>query len=227
MYMCTWSLCTHTTNAHLYTHVFTHTHHTQAQVYTYPCTCAYTTHTAHPQDMLHTPTHTCPHIHTCACITMSAHTHVRPYHVHTLTPVHTHTHALWIPYAHMPTCALHKHMQLACNLTTCILHTHPHKYMPAHTCTHTHAGATSGTRADTVHTVNTPMHAPLCTHPTHVCTGAHACTHTGSTPAAAAESLQSCPTLCDPIDGSPPGSPVPGILQARTLEWVAISISNP
>ena len=44
--------------------------------------------------------------------------------------------------------------------------------------------------------------------------------------AAATKSLQSCPTLCDPIDGSPPGSPVPGILQARTLEWVAISFSN-
>ena len=44
--------------------------------------------------------------------------------------------------------------------------------------------------------------------------------------AAAAKSLQSCPTLCDPIDGSPPGSPVPGIFQARTLEWVAISFSN-
>ena len=44
--------------------------------------------------------------------------------------------------------------------------------------------------------------------------------------AAAAKSLQSCPTLCDPIDGSTPGSPVPGILQARTLEWVAISFSN-
>ena len=42
----------------------------------------------------------------------------------------------------------------------------------------------------------------------------------------AVKSLQSCPTLCDPIDGSPPGSPVPGILQARTLEWVAISFSN-
>ena len=41
--------------------------------------------------------------------------------------------------------------------------------------------------------------------------------------AAAAKSLQLCPTLCDPIDGSPPGSPIPGILQARTLEWVAIS----
>jgi len=42
----------------------------------------------------------------------------------------------------------------------------------------------------------------------------------------AAVSLQSCPTLCDPIDGSPRGSPVPGILQARTLEWVAIAFSN-
>ena len=44
--------------------------------------------------------------------------------------------------------------------------------------------------------------------------------------AAAAQSLQSCPTLCDPIDGSPPGSSVPGILQARMLEWVAISFSK-
>ena len=53
----------------------------------------------------------------------------------------------------------------------------------------------------------------------------HNCTHS-TTAAAAAKSLQSCPTLCDPIDGSPPGSPVPRILQARTLEWVAISFSN-
>ena len=44
--------------------------------------------------------------------------------------------------------------------------------------------------------------------------------------AAAAKSLQSCPTLCEPIDGSPPGSPVPGILQATTLKWVAISFSD-
>ena len=44
--------------------------------------------------------------------------------------------------------------------------------------------------------------------------------------AAAAKSLQSCPPLCDPINGSPPGSPIPGILQTRTLEWVAISFSN-
>ena len=46
------------------------------------------------------------------------------------------------------------------------------------------------------------------------------------TAAAAARLLQSCPTLCDPRDGSPPGSPIPGILQARTLEWVAISFSR-
>ena len=44
--------------------------------------------------------------------------------------------------------------------------------------------------------------------------------------AAAAKSLQSCPTLCDPIDGSPPGSPIPGILQARVLEWGAIAFSS-
>ena len=49
---------------------------------------------------------------------------------------------------------------------------------------------------------------------------------TCSTATAAAKSLQSCPTLCDPRDGSPPGSPIPGILQARTLEWVAISFSK-
>ena len=47
-----------------------------------------------------------------------------------------------------------------------------------------------------------------------------------SAAATAAKSLQSCPTLCDPMDCSPPGSPIPGILQARTLEWVAISFSN-
>ena len=49
---------------------------------------------------------------------------------------------------------------------------------------------------------------------------------TNSAAAAAAKSLQSCPTLCGPIDDSPPGSPIPGILQARTLEWVAISFYN-
>ena len=52
-----------------------------------------------------------------------------------------------------------------------------------------------------------------------------ACKHSAAA-AAAAKSLQSCPILCDPRDGSPPGSPVPGILQARTLEWIAIAFSN-
>ena len=51
-------------------------------------------------------------------------------------------------------------------------------------------------------------------------------TDSNPTAAAAAKSLQSCPTLCNPIDGSPPGSPIPGILQVRRLEWVAISFSN-
>ena len=52
------------------------------------------------------------------------------------------------------------------------------------------------------------------------------CINTYAAVAAAAKSHQSCPTPCDPIDGSTPGSPVPGILQTRTLEWVAISFSN-
>ena len=50
--------------------------------------------------------------------------------------------------------------------------------------------------------------------------------HLYAAAATAARSLQSCPTLCDPTDGSPPGSAVPGILQARTLEWVAVSFTN-
>ena len=63
-----------------------------------------------------------------------------------------------------------------------------------------------------------------------MCIHKYLCIHrpqrAGTVAAAAAKSLQSCLTLCDPIDGSPPGSPIPGILPARTLEWVAISFSN-
>ena len=59
-----------------------------------------------------------------------------------------------------------------------------------------------------------------------LCTIVILCTGNRTAAAAAAKSLQSCPTLCDPIDGSPPGSTIPGILQARTLEWVAIAFSN-
>ena len=75
-----------------------------------------------------------------------------------------------------------------------------------------------------VHTCSTCIPCTCaCVH-TPVCV----CIHTGVSPhqVAAAKSRQLCPTLCDPIDGSPPGSPVPGILQARTLERVAISFSN-
>ena len=56
--------------------------------------------------------------------------------------------------------------------------------------------------------------------------GLQAPSNVANAAAAAAKLLQSCPTLCDPIDGSPQGSPIPGILQARTLEWVPISFSN-
>ena len=65
--------------------------------------------------------------------------------------------------------------------------------------------------------VITIYHTPEIIHKDFICI--HIATAT-------AKSLQSCPTLCDPTDVSPPGSPVPGILQARTLEWVAISFSN-
>ena len=66
----------------------------------------------------------------------------------------------------------------------------------------------------------TPLHFQLGT------TNNRLCPFKFTAAAAAAKSLQSCPTLCDPIDSSPPGSPVPGILQAGTLDWVAISFSN-
>ena len=72
----------------------------------------------------------------------------------------------------------------------------------------------------------TPLHGEATQH---VITHFLACFAVMGTPAAAAaaaKSLQSCPTLCDSIDGSPPGSAIPGILQARILEWVAISFSN-
>ena len=62
--------------------------------------------------------------------------------------------------------------------------------------------------------------------PQMVLYSSHHSSYDMATAAAAAKSLQSCPTLCDPIDSSPPASPIPGILQARTMEWVAISFSN-
>ena len=68
-------------------------------------------------------------------------------------------------------------------------------------------------------------HAYIHTH-THTPLYTHRHTQLNTAAVAAAKSLQSCPTLCNSIDGSPPGSPIPGILQARTLEWVAIAFSN-
>ena len=69
---------------------------------------------------------------------------------------------------------------------------------------------------------------PLQTFPYFFSSEYSKCPHNFSmVPKAAAKSLQLCPTLCDPRDSSPPGSPIPGILQARTLEWVAISFSDP
>ena len=74
-----------------------------------------------------------------------------------------------------------------------------------------------------IHDCKTPqLHIPLQQRPENT----HVLQLRRGAATAAAKSLQSCPTLCDPIDGSPPGSPIPGILQARTLEWVAISFSN-
>ena len=88
------------------------------------------------------------------------------------------------------------------------------KYMFTHTHTHTHT-----------HTL--PILIPKNIHTPYpgMC-NMYFIYKIGKYKPAAAKLLQSCPTLCDPIDGSPPGSPVPGILQARTLEWVAISFSN-
>ena len=81
------------------------------------------------------------------------------------------------------------------------------------------AGASTSWKSDQEKNCNTVPHPPSTSHPTDI-------PHFSAAAAAAAKSLQSCPTLCDPIDSSPPGSPGPGILQARTLEWVAISFSN-
>ena len=69
-------------------------------------------------------------------------------------------------------------------------------------------------------------HLPIHPNPSHQALRSHQSTLRYYAASAAAKSLQSCPTQCDPIDGSPPGFPVPGILQTRTLEWVAISFSN-
>ena len=85
------------------------------------------------------------------------------------------------------------------------------------------AGATTNAHTEPRDSSSVSAAAP---GPGTLCQAEDQSTALKNTAAAAAKSLQSCPTLCDPIDGSPPGSPVPGILQARTLEWAAISFSN-
>ena len=77
----------------------------------------------------------------------------------------------------------------------------------------------------TSESVRPSKHLILC-HPLLLLPSIFPFTVVNTAAAAAAKSLQSCPTLCDPIDGSPSGSPITGILQARTLEWAAISFSN-
>lgn len=142
----------HTYATHTCTHMYSHTHtthrprytRTHAHVQTQP-TPTLTRHAAYSHAHIPTYPHLCLYNHVCT------HTRASIPWTHTHTCAHPHL-CTMVPYAHMPTCALHKHMQLACNLTTCILHTHPHKYMPARTGTHTHAGAPSGTRAGTVNT---------------------------------------------------------------------------
>ena len=82
------------------------------------------------------------------------------------------------------------------------------------------------TGIQTQHCPESNLLPSMLTHSSSFCVVYLTQRHYHSSEAAAAKSLQSYPTLCNPTDGSPPGSPVPGILQARTLEWVAISFSN-
>ena len=105
----------------------------------------------------------------------------------------------------------------------CVSHTH--------TLTHTHTHTHTHTRVKELSQEQCICVANLCTRPCSrvnllFTTDLQGKCHCSYLTAAAAKSLQSCPTLCDPIEGSPPGSPIPGILQARTLEWVAIFFSN-
>ena len=90
---------------------------------------------------------------------------------------------------------------------------------------HTHSGASAMKKNKAMIYKNLKKNIHVWTH-THMYIFSSSDSYIYMYTAAAAKSLQSCPTLCDPIDGSPPGSPIPGILQARTLEWVAISFSN-
>ena len=116
----------------------------------------------------------------------------------------------------MGSCSLLQGNFLTQESNQCLLHCRRILYQlsypgSGHTCTHTHAHTHAHTHT---HTHTRRMEYCMC------------CCYLVTAAAAAAKSLQSCLTLCDPIDGLQPGSPVPGTLQARTLEWVAMSFSN-
>ena len=106
---------------------------------------------------------------------------------------------------------------------------HPLKYTHTHTHTHTHVlfwNSLQGSPFQLVLHILSPSHFPTPSASSFWILGWKCSIKYSLQRVPAAKSLQSCPTLCDPIDSSPPGSPVPGILQARTLEWVAISFSS-
>ena len=115
-------------------------------------------------------------------------------------------------------------------LTVSPPHPHPHQHRGSRVLnlySHTHVYITHIPHTHK-YTHNTHIYTTYTNTYIHIHTHAHTYQHTQTYTAAvaAAKLLQSCPTLYDPIDGSPPGSPVPGILQARTLEWVVISFSR-
>ena len=203
-----------------HTHAHTHTHahmHARTQMHTHACT----------------QTRTCTQ--TCTRTCMHAHTHMHTQ-AHTCTRTRAHTHA--DTHMHVHRRALHTDMPVRTRMHT---HTHVHRHAPTHARTRMYARVQAdtvrlgvqGVQSQAAHLLPA-SHAGLCPwsprlpapHPPLPRLGPGAPAAWWLHAAAAAKSLQSCPTLCHPIDSSPPGSPVPGILQARTLEWVAIFFSN-
>ena len=131
---------------------------------------------------------------------------------HGWLPLDLHSHHPWTwELVSFPSACLRDHEMGSYSLPMASSQQKTHTYTHTHTHTHTHLD-----RFLVSTLTSFPATPALLTGPGELL----------PYPAAAAKSLQSYPTLCDPIDGSPPGSPVPGILQARTLEWVAISFSN-
>ena len=213
--------CTHT---HMHTHARTHarTHmHARTQTHT------------HARTQTRTCTQTCTYAHACmhTCTRTRKHAHA---HAHTCTRTHMHTHADTRTYTDV-------HYTQTCMYAHACAHTHVHRHAHRHARAHMHALVQAdtvrlgvqGVQSQAAHLLPASR-AGLCPgsprlpapHPPLPRLGPGAPAAWWLHAAAAAKSLQSCPTLCHPIDSSPPGSPVPGILQARTLEWVAIVFSN-